>query len=200
MPYYAVRVGRKPGVYVSWEACKAQTHGFKGAVYKKFESKAEAEAFIGDEAQMPEVHPDVQDLPAGVCVAYVDGSFNAKTKQYGYGVVFFSSRGKEDFYGSGSGEGARHRNVAGEILGAEVAMDVALERGAQKLTIVHDYAGIRHWAMGEWKANLPMTQAYRAKAETVRHQLDLRFQKVAAHTGVEWNEEADRLAKRGAGI
>ena len=32
--YYAVRTGKIPGVYTSWEDCKKNTYGFKGAVCK----------------------------------------------------------------------------------------------------------------------------------------------------------------------
>jgi len=32
--YYAVRTGKTPGVYTSWDDCKANTYGFKGAVCK----------------------------------------------------------------------------------------------------------------------------------------------------------------------
>uniref|UniRef100_UPI00358F0464 ribonuclease H1-like n=1 Tax=Myxine glutinosa TaxID=7769 RepID=UPI00358F0464 len=43
---YAVRLGRRPGVYVSWEECRLQVEGFPGAVYKKFSSKSDADTFI----------------------------------------------------------------------------------------------------------------------------------------------------------
>ena len=29
--YYAVRAGMRPGVYLSWDECQAQTTGYKGA-------------------------------------------------------------------------------------------------------------------------------------------------------------------------
>lgn len=44
--YYAVRVGRQPGIYQTWAECQAQTNGFKGAVFKSFPSLADAEAFL----------------------------------------------------------------------------------------------------------------------------------------------------------
>ena len=44
--YYAVRKGRTPGIYKSWEECKAQVHGFNEAAYKSFPSIKEAEAFM----------------------------------------------------------------------------------------------------------------------------------------------------------
>lgn len=42
-----VRVGRKPGVYTSWDECAAQVNGFQGARHKKFPTEAEARAFVG---------------------------------------------------------------------------------------------------------------------------------------------------------
>ena len=48
MKYYAVRVGKKPGIYTTWEKCKAQVHRYPGAVFKSFVTKSEAEDFIGN--------------------------------------------------------------------------------------------------------------------------------------------------------
>jgi len=48
--FYAVRVGRKPGVYLTWDDCKKQTDGYGGAQYKSFPTRAEAEAFIAGKA------------------------------------------------------------------------------------------------------------------------------------------------------
>ena len=44
--YYAVRVGVKPGIYRTWDECKAMTHGFPAAQYKSFPTLAEAEQFM----------------------------------------------------------------------------------------------------------------------------------------------------------
>lgn len=43
--FYAVKVGRKPGVYNSWPECQDQVTGIKGAKFKKFPTKEEAEQF-----------------------------------------------------------------------------------------------------------------------------------------------------------
>ena len=32
--FYAVKKGKVPGIYTSWDACKSMVHGFPGAVYK----------------------------------------------------------------------------------------------------------------------------------------------------------------------
>ncbi|XP_076279311.1 ribonuclease H1 [Lasioglossum baleicum] len=44
--YYAVAKGLKPGIYGSWDECKAQIHEFSGAVFKKFPSQEAAQTFI----------------------------------------------------------------------------------------------------------------------------------------------------------
>ena len=44
--YYAVRHGKKPGIYYNWPDCNSQVSGFKGAVFKKFSTRQEAAEFI----------------------------------------------------------------------------------------------------------------------------------------------------------
>ena len=46
--YYAVRIGREPGIYLTWEECKAQVDGYAKAQYKGFGSLEEAEAYMGN--------------------------------------------------------------------------------------------------------------------------------------------------------
>ena len=44
--YYAVRTGKQPGIYTTWEECSKNVLGFPGAVYKSFKTMEEAEAFM----------------------------------------------------------------------------------------------------------------------------------------------------------
>lgn len=46
MKYYAVKKGRQVGIYKDWDSAKAQVDGYKGAVYKSFSTKQEADNFI----------------------------------------------------------------------------------------------------------------------------------------------------------
>lgn len=48
--FYAVRCGRTAGVFETWDECKRQVHGFGGAVFKSFPTRAEADAFAGSAA------------------------------------------------------------------------------------------------------------------------------------------------------
>ncbi|KAM3503067.1 hypothetical protein MY11210_008850 [Beauveria gryllotalpidicola] len=43
--FYAVQVGFRPGVYTTYAECAQQTAGFKGALFRSFISRSDAEAF-----------------------------------------------------------------------------------------------------------------------------------------------------------
>jgi len=44
--FYVVARGANPGIYHTWEECKAQVSGYSGAVYKGYSSRQEAETFL----------------------------------------------------------------------------------------------------------------------------------------------------------
>ena len=52
MRYYAVKKGRKNGVFHSWENCKVQVHKFRGARFKSFENEDDALIFCGLKPKM----------------------------------------------------------------------------------------------------------------------------------------------------
>ena len=87
------------------------------------------------------------------------------------------------------------RNVAGEIRGAIIAMEKALEERKDTLYLYYDYMGIEKWATGEWKANKHGTKMYKEYYDSIKDRLHVVFKKVIAHSGNEYNEKADRLAK-----
>lgn len=193
--YYAVKKGKKPGVYRTWDECKAQTDGFSGAIFKSFKTQEEAEAFIGNKKE-----DTIEDKKPQV-YAFVDGSFNVKTGVYGYGGFLFDGRDKHILSGSGDdAEMATMRNVAGEILGSMAAVEKAIELGIKELSIYYDYMGIEMWATGAWKRNKEGTIAYHEYMNSVRDKIQINFIKVKGHSGVEGNEEADILAKKAVGV
>ena len=139
--------------------------------------------------------------------AYVDGSYNIKTKRFGYGVVLFTDRmteaGEPEVIKLSKGfsepELAEMRNVAGEIMGSAQAMKSAAARGLKELVIYHDYEGIAKWCTGEWKTKKKWTQKYKAFYEEMSKTLRISFVKVEAHSGDVYNDLADRLAKEAVG-
>ena len=45
--YYAVKIGKVPGIYMSWDECRENVSGFSGAEYKSFGTIEEARAYLG---------------------------------------------------------------------------------------------------------------------------------------------------------
>jgi hypothetical protein len=99
--FYGVAVGRKPGVYMDWSQAQEAIVGWKGPKFKKFDTRAEAEAFVrsygalskGTNSTVPEAGsedqagaaekrpakkakttPKVPTARNGVVVVYTDGS------------------------------------------------------------------------------------------------------------------------------
>ena len=198
--FYAVKVGRNPGVYRTWDECKRETAGFSGAIYKKFKTRAEAENFIsGEKALNREV--EHHDVPDDELVVYVDGSYNVKTNVCGYGVVLLLKDGVKEHFGRVQRpEYAQYRNVTGEIYATIYAIKKAIEMGFKKIHIHYDYEGISAWALGNWKTNNELTSSYSREFSSLKKNIDVKFIKVESHTGVKYNELADKLAKKGAGV
>lgn len=129
-------------------------------------------------------------------MAYVDGSFCLETWTYSYGAVIITNRGIETYNGREKDKDmVKMRNVSGEIKGAMVAMEIALEQGKDLLYLYFDYEGIEQWAKGNWKTNKQGTIDYKAYYDSIKDRLKVVFIKVRAHSGVEYNELADKLAK-----
>ena len=195
--YYAVRIGRNTGVFENWEACRAATHGYPGAVFKSFPTREQAETFVlGDSAGSPGEDPD----PNGA-VAYVDGSYDAATKRFSCGAVLFLNGEEIRFSEAFDDPDLREmHNVAGEIKGAETVLRYCLAHGVPSVTVYHDYQGVASWATGEWKTNKAGTKAYSAFCREAMGKMRVRFQKVKGHSGDVCNDLADSLAKAALGI
>lgn len=43
--FYAVRIGRKKGIYLTWDECKEQINDYPGAIYKSFKTREDAVLF-----------------------------------------------------------------------------------------------------------------------------------------------------------
>lgn len=134
--------------------------------------------------------------------AYVDGSFNPKNGMYGAGVVFLMKDWKsEKRYCGSEPDWAKMRNVAGEILGAMKAIELAFKTGMFVFTIYHDYEGISAWPEGRWKCNNPITQQYADYVnQMIANGMKITFHHVKGHSGVPENELADRLAREAVGL
>ena len=180
--FYAIKTPEESKIVMTWAECEKLTHGVKGVLFKSFASRAEEEAWIsGMEAP----------VPTGLRV-FVDGSFSPDFPKSGWAFVV-TENDVEIARGSGiTAFDAESRNIDGEVMASYQAMRW-LDSNDKTGTICHDYEGIARWAKGEWQAKSNIAKRYVAAAKPYLHRVS--FEKVAAHTGVKWNELVDQLAK-----
>ena len=219
--FYAVKQGRKTGMFLTWDDCKKQVMGYPGAIYKSFGTREEAEAYLGvmgAQTGQKNGTVDATERTAGITRSvssgnnksentenaveiYVDGSYHAATKEFSYGMVVLVD-GKEEKFSQKmtDPELAQMRNVAGEIKGSEAAMQYALDHKIRSIIIYHDYQGIASWCNGDWKANKPGTIAYRDFYREASRKIKIQFRKVKGHSNDKYNDMVDQLAKEALGI
>lgn len=216
--FYAVRQGRKTGMFLTWDECKKQVMGYPGAIYKSFGTEAEAKEYLGigsddkneknagenkSAVKNPETSGDIRAEMANsdAVEIYVDGSYHVGTKEFSYGMVVLID-GKEEKFSQKmiDPQLAQMRNVAGEIKGSEAAMQYALDHKIPSIIIYHDYQGIASWCNGDWKANKPGTIAYRDFYQKAKEKVHIEFRKVKGHSNDKYNDMVDELAKEALGI
>lgn len=189
--FYAVRIGRKKGVFTSWPEAKKQVDGYPGAVFKSFPTYPAAEDYA-----FPNVPPKSIQQSDGLCLeAYTDGSFI--DNKAGWGFVLLE---KGEVVLCGYGPTKNHfgsRNIASEIEAAEKAIQKAIEMGAARVDVYHDYEGIGRWADGDWRTNSIVSIRYADWVKEARKKITIVFHKVKGHSNVKYNEYADTLAEQG---
>lgn len=181
----------------TWNECLAYVKGAKGAKYKSFESRAEAEAFLN--AMPTLIKKEDAKYDQNVLQAYVDGSFDIQTKRYSYGLVLVKNN-KIIHIDRGAAKDTKQaalRQIAGELQAAMEAMSFAVNISENKILIFHDYEGISHHATGFWQRKEESSQKYYEFYQQITNDknLDVTFIKVDSHTGDLYNEIADEQAK-----
>ena len=218
--YYAVKVGKTPGIYGTWSECEEQIKGFPGALYKGFATLDEAEKFILAD-KVEKIAPENEDITREIIsadefnamvndritslnqdeiIAFVDGSYDATEEKSAFGVIMISYGGNKDtlykaFTKKLGEDFIALRNVAAELEGVIEAINWSIACSKKKITVFYDYEGIEKWATGEWRAKKNLTKKYVSFIQEKRKIIDIEFIKVQAHSGIELNEEVDTLAK-----
>lgn len=211
MSYYAVKNGRKIGILDSWADCKASVFGFKGAVYKKFNNLEDAKVYLDSKEYLSSERFNKEEdvynaLDNNCAIAYVDGSNKGDGSEFSWGVILLykdsvGNNKKKVISGSSSDDRyVSYRNVAGEIFASTYAILNAIDLGITEVKVYHDYSGIRHWALGEWKTKNNLSETYNLFFKSIKDKIKVQFVKVEGHTGDSFNEEVDKVAKRALGI
>ena len=221
--YYAVAVGRTPGIYGQWfgeAGAQVQVIGFQGAIYKGFATYEEARAFMDAPRTRPKPAKKTRGRsrassaggPAAASptadgdriVIYTDGSSLGNPGPGGYGVVIPSVGGKQEL----SGGFRRTTNNRMELLACIVGLEQFQEPSAVALYSDSRYVvdGItKGWAEGWRSKNWRKSNGDRALNTDLWQRLldlcarhDVQFVWVKGHAGNPGNERCDQLAVQAA--
>lgn len=212
MAFYAVRVGRNPGIYGSWGECKRETDGFSGAVFHKFQDMEAARHFMKDgtvnvtESKITDRRQPLVDDPDDLCEwnghVWVDGSYNQNGAKYGAAFAMFHNGKLEQWKQGYNDELLGMRNVAGELRAALAALNAAKNFGLSSVTIHYDYTGIEAWATGKWNTTVPFIKMVYIPTfrQAMTGGMVVHFEHVRGHSGDVMNDMVDRLAKQACGV
>ena len=162
--YYVVWIGLSPGVYDSWEACRQQVEGWKGAVYKGFETREEAEEAINMppenyiEKKKPEQkggrRKELKPLPPEVIrqALAVDAACSGNPGQMEYRAVYLGDMEEKFHFGPILGT-----NNIGEFLAIVHALALYKSRGLDWPLYSDSRNAILWVKAGKCRTKLPRT-------------------------------------------
>jgi ribonuclease HI len=220
--FYAVRSGREPGIYRTWDECKAQVDGYAKAEYKSFSSLQDAEAYLNGAMTPRRVSkpaPEVESEPLPVqgsllgepepdvglkrVVIYADGSCLNNPGRGGYGVVMLYDGHREEL----SGGFRLTTNNRMEILACIVALQslkarcaVTLYSDSQYVVNSIEKGWAKSWRKGGWVrkgVEVPNADLW-ARLLDLCEQHQVSFRWVRGHAGNVENERCDFLARQAA--
>ena len=222
--YYVVWAGRETGIFTSWDVTKRSVDKFPQAKYKSFATEAEAKAAfaksptssIGRTSAKP-VSPQSVNTTKSISdneavlsqfdvVIYTDGGCEPNPGKAGSGIaVYHKGQLAQLWYGLFNPNGTNNTAELNALYQALLMAKNAIEN-SQTVCIMSDSQYsincISNWAYG-WKAkgwtrkggeiaNLDIIKQAHELYDEMKDKFALKH--VAAHSGIEGNELADRMS------
>lgn len=217
--YYAVFIGRKPGIYSEWfgvNGAEKQIYGFSGARYKGFTTLSEAKQAMRHFEQTNKIQPAKKipekkeiEIPLPISdeppiQIFTDGGCINNPGPGGFGVVMIHEEKKKEYSG-----GYRHTtNNRMELMACIVGLKKLKEPSSVFLYSDSRYVvfGItkgwaRRWQANNWMRNnvdhaenIDLWEQLLALCEKHR----VKFHWVKGHAGHPENERCDALATKAA--
>ena len=222
MPFYAVANGRTIGIFLNWNDCNNSVKGYKNALYKKFDTKEEADNFI----KVNETNNKIQNHNIIINSKDENSVFNPDYYVYTDGAC--SNNGRDNalagigiFFGIND-----NRNISKKIEGKQTNNTAELSAiietyhiiendilNGKKIAIVSDseYAIKCVSSYGEkcykkcWNVDIPNKDLVKIAYEMYKDKLNIQFIHIKAHTNNTdihsfGNDNADKLANIAIGL
>lgn len=225
MKFYAVAVGRTPGVYTDWATTSSMVSGYQGARYKSFPTLYLAKEFIaansGSKPSYNQTRTQINPALHSICNVessesvlpvetptrqpgeiwvYTDGSF--KDNACGYGIVVLTDEKQYEICGPVP---LPPTNNVAELYAMYVILSMLRD---YDLTIHSDSqysigcvtTWISGWMRNGWKTSNGQPVKNQELIKAIYDLLPgrtVKFVHVKSHCGIEHNELADMLANQG---
>ena len=229
MPYYAVANGRKSGIFLNWNDCCESVQGYSHAVFKKFDTKEEAEIFLethqieNKDGLKTQINLDISTQKSKPAVdiefisdlyIYTDGacSNNGKLEAKAGIGIYFGMNDKRNV--SKRIDGKQTNNTA--ELKAVIEVYPLIENDVKcgkKIAIMTDSQYVIQCvtSYGEkchkkgWTANIPNKELVKTAYQMYKDMRNIVFIHVKAHTNNQdihsvGNANADKLANLAIGL
>lgn len=194
MKYYAVKHGKVPGIYTTWDECKKQVNGFPNARYKSFTTKEDAISFmnLGNNHSSSDQESKLETI----CI-YTDGSYaNGKM---GIGIHFPNKEYpdvSQYICPSNLTEGKNTNNVA-ELMAIECSLHIIKDMKSGYNVIIYTDSSycITTLVDGLYSENKSIIDRIRTMIQFLYNKgIIIKFDKVKGHSTCEGNNKADQLA------
>ena len=207
--FYAVAKGKNQGVYKTWNECKKQVKGFKGAKFRKFNSKEAAQNFISEYSPTTNLEPQKQSKISNffkvnvVPKPVIKDSFNPDFYVYTDGAC--SNNGRKNakasigiYFGNGD-----PRNKSERVIGKQTNNTAELTAIIKAYTIIKDDLDAgkkvciatdseysikcatkygKRMSKENWKKNIPNKELVKKIYELYGNNANVKFKHVRAHT------------------
>ena len=227
MTFYAVANGRTIGIFLNWNYCNNSVKKYKNALYKKFNTKEEADNFIKvNEKNIDDINNNIQNH--NIIVNSKDDNIVFNPDYYVYTDGACSNNGKDNalagigiFFGIND-----NRNISKKIEGKQTNNTAELSAiietyhiiendilNGKKIAIVSDseYAIKCVSSYGEkcykkcWNVDIPNKDLVKIAYEMYKDKLNIQFIHIKAHTNNTdihsfGNDNADKLANIAIGL
>ncbi len=216
--FYAVRVGRVPGIYRTWEECKAQVDGYPKASFKGFVTEAEAAGFLGGHLQnqatpagksrersadkvVPPVPAPLEEYNKDSIIIYTDGScLKNPGGPGGYAAVIQANGQVKELTGAEAATTNNRMEMRAAIEALRLfdkPADIFLHTDSQYLRKGFAEGWVAKWKRTGWitKAGTPvLNQELWQELDRLNSMHRVVWRWVKGHQGNPMNERCDELA------
>lgn len=207
--FYAVKRGRKTGLFTVWAECAAQVKGFQGAVYKGFMTEEEARAWLGGadaRTEQPRAAAEMAapSAPDADYIIHTDGSCLRNPGGAGgwAAVIETAATGAVEEKSGGDPETTNNRMELTAALMALSAVPegarVALYTDSQYLKNAFTKFWLPAWKKRGWKkadGEPVLNQDLWVQLDAAFAARQVQFHWVKGHAGNPRNERCDALAR-----